>query len=119
MPTVIRRKLEGGVFKGEKSTKEVKNLGWLFRHSKEVTELHFDLKDEEGFYRFRAVLMDGTIFLSKFNSRAVFCEVFNRNKTLKGVMVFSNYFLDQACGDLTGDLDLNKVNISKRLFSDG
>ena len=96
---VLYREVVGGVFVSTGKKKFVKNLGWLFRHAGQVTELHFVRDGLE--YRLSAYLMNGTIYSTYFASRAVFATVFNRNRTLKGIYVRFNNDEVQAVGELT------------------
>lgn len=80
-------------------TTQVKNLGWLFRHASQVTELHFK-KQSEG-YLLKAIINCGEkIFETTFADKTVFCEVFNRNRTLRGVVCFFDDDQWQAVGEL-------------------
>lgn len=96
---VLYRETVGGVWVSTGKKRIVKNLGWLFRHAGQVTELHFKQDGLE--YRLSAYLMDGTIYSTYYASREVFAQVFNRNRTLRDVVVFFNNEEWQACGQLT------------------
>lgn len=99
--TVTYREVVGGVFASTGKVRTVKNLGWLFKHASQVTELHF--KHVAGMdYTLTAYLMDGVIFRCAYASREVFATVFNRNRTLRGIVVYFDNDETQAVGELTG-----------------
>ena len=99
MAIVILKKVVNGGFQTV-GTKEVKNLGWLFRHANQVTELHFKRLQTKD-YLLKAVMMNGNVFETTYASRSVFADTFNRNKTLKGVVVFFDNDERQSVGELT------------------
>lgn len=86
-------------------TRAVKNLGWLFRHANQVTELYFKkLSDNHAHvdgYLLKAVMINGSVFESRYASRSVFADTFNRNRTLQGIAVFFDNEEVQAVGELT------------------
>jgi hypothetical protein len=78
----------------------VRNLGWLFKHASQVTELHFK-KQSTGDYLLKAIINCGEkVFETTYASKEVFCEVFNRNRTLQGVVCFFDDEQWQAVGEL-------------------
>jgi len=120
MAIVILKKSVNGVFQTV-GTKEVKNLGWLFRHANDVTELHFK-KLQTKDYLLKAIMMNGNVFETTFASRSVFADVFNRNKTLRGIVVFFDDNEYQTVGELTTlahteyvDMNGNQIHIGSRV----
>lgn len=94
-------------------TRTVKNLGWLFRHANEVTELHFKKAlRNDGQYQLRAIMMNGNVYETECANRGIFAQVFNRNRTLQGVVVFFDNEEWQAVGELTAvpAIDFKDVN---------
>lgn len=119
MALVILKKVINGGFQTV-GTRTVTNLGWLFRHASEVTELHFTKQQNAHSYLLKAVLMNGNVFETQYESRAVFAEVFNRNRTLQGVVVnfsYNGHEERQAVGELTGIPEHNFVDMNgKQIF---
>lgn len=99
--TVTIREVIDGCFVSTGKVKTVKNLGWLFRHAGQVNKISF--KQLSGLdYTLTAYLMNGDIFSCAYASRQVFADVFNRNRTLRGIMVTFDGDEQQAIGELTG-----------------
>lgn len=106
MAEIINRKCQDGCWV-EINRKTVKNLGWLFKHASSVTELHFDkITDHVYFgegprgYVLRAYMTDGRQYQTLFASHSIFCDVFNPNRKLRGIAVFSNFGDMQYVGEL-------------------
>ena len=81
-------------------TVQVKNLGWLFKHASQVTELHFK-QQPSGDYLLKAILNCGQmVFETTYADKSIFCDVFNRNRNLQGIVVYFDNDEWQAVGEL-------------------
>lgn len=73
------------VIKPGVETIEVKNLGWLIRHARQVTLLLWNSGSEKHRNTFSAYLQDGTIFETNYNCLGICRSWLKRSRTLKGI----------------------------------
>lgn len=73
------------VIKPGRETIEVKNLGWLIRHARQVNLLLWNTGSQYKKNTFSAYLEDGTIFESSYNCLDICRDWIKRSRTWKGI----------------------------------